>query len=124
MPDPQVPPEIAAALEKGNLIEAIKLLRQKGIGLAEAKGMIEALQRQAAASGGNVKVNVKTTMRTTAAPVRRAPAPRPAARPVAGHGETHLGPGQVPRGGNSAMAIALLVIAGLAIAAAIVSGLL
>ena len=119
MADPQVPPEIAAALEKGNLIEAIKLLRQqKGVGLAEAKGMIEALQRQAAASGGNVKVNVKTTVRTTAAPIRRVRSPRP----VAGQGESHLSPGQVARGGNSALAIAVIVVIGLAIAGAIVAG--
>ena len=103
MADPQVPPEIATALEKGNLIGAIKLLRQrKNIGLAEAKGMVEAMQRQAQARGGDVKVNVKTTVRTVHTPTR----------PVGIERRPGLSPGEVPRGGGAPL-IAAVVILGL-----------
>ena len=91
-----LPPEVADALAKGNVIEALKIVRQqKNIGLAEAKSLLEALQKQ-----GNVKVNVKTTVRTTR---------RPAGNPVA---EQHpgLSPGEVPRGGaGPAIAVIVLV---------------
>ena len=115
MADPQIPADVAAALEKGNLIEAIKLLRQqKNIGLAEAKGVIEAIQRQAAANP-RVKVNVKTTM----GPPKHAPAPTAIPWPVAGAGETQLSPGQQPRTGAAHAVAVVLVLVGLAIAAAI-----
>jgi ribosomal protein L7/L12 len=49
MPQPQtLPPEVIQALERGQLIEAIKLLRQaRGLGLAEAKHAVEAHARGA-----------------------------------------------------------------------------
>ena len=40
-----LPPAVIEALSKGNLIEAIKLLRSSGIGLKEAKDAIEAHAR-------------------------------------------------------------------------------
>jgi ribosomal protein L7/L12 len=47
MSQPQVlPPEVIQALERGKLIDAIKLLRQtRGLGLAEAKQAVEAHAR-------------------------------------------------------------------------------
>ena len=44
MADPKasLPPEVLAALSRGNLIEAIKQLRKSGIGIAEAKAIIDA----------------------------------------------------------------------------------
>jgi hypothetical protein len=111
MADPQVPPEIAAALEKGNLIEAIKLLRQqKNLGLAEAKGMVEALQKQAKASGGNVKVNVKaapTVRMAYKAPAHVGPERRPG-----------LSPGEEPRGGGFPAVVAVIALALVALAVA------
>ena len=47
----QLPPDVAAALARGNMIEAIKLLRGKyNVGLAEAKALLVALQKQAQAA--------------------------------------------------------------------------
>ena len=55
-----LPPQVADALAKGNLVAAIKYLREQkpNLGLAEAKALIEAIQRQ---QGANLKVNVKAT---------------------------------------------------------------
>ena len=113
MADPQVPPEIATALEKGNLIEAIKLLRQqKNLGLAEAKGMVEALQKQAKASGGNVKVNVKVKTAPTVRMAYKAPAHvGPERRPG-------LSPGEQPRGGGFPAVVAVIALALVALAVA------
>ena len=48
---PVLPPEVLQALERGNLLAAIKLLRQqRGLGLREAKEYLEAMQ-QAVKSG-------------------------------------------------------------------------
>lgn len=105
MNDPQdLPPEVADALAKGNVIEALKLVRaQKNIGLAEAKSLVEALQKQ-----GNVRVNVKTTVRT-----RRKPAANPATEQRAG-----LSPGEVPRSGAGPViaVIVLLVLVAIGVA--------
>ena len=47
-PGKTLPPDVAAALSRGNVIEAIKLLRTKHtVGLAEARALLEALQKQA-----------------------------------------------------------------------------
>lgn len=99
MADPRnLPPEVADALARGNVIEAIKLVRQqKNIGLAEAKALIDALQRQ-----GNVKVNVTTNMRTVA---RRPAAPGPGSEQHPG-----LSPGEVPRSGAPAVAAIVLIV--------------
>lgn len=51
---PTLPPDVIAALEKGQTIEAIKLLRQtNGLGLKEAKDLAEEFLRVAAAAEGN-----------------------------------------------------------------------
>jgi hypothetical protein len=66
-PRQNLPPQVADALAKGNLIAAIKNLREQkpNLGLAEAKALIEAIQRQ---QGGNVKMNVKTAVKAAASP--------------------------------------------------------
>jgi ribosomal protein L7/L12 len=46
MPDPVLPPNVLAALGRGNKIDAIRLLREsRGLGLAEAKALIDAHER-------------------------------------------------------------------------------
>jgi hypothetical protein len=98
----QLPPEVANALAKGNLIEAMKLLRAqyKDIGLAEARRLLEALQKQ-----GQVKANATTR------------AKRAVAAPRSGFGPK-LSPGEVPRGGGGGGAALALIVA-----AAIAAGL-
>jgi len=105
MDDPQnLPPEVADALAKGNLIEAIKLLRQRtNLGLAEAKDLIVALQKQ-----GNVKVGMTTHSRKVPGPAHR-------------EGIQHrpgLSPGEVPRRSGGAIAVAIVLAALVAIGAA------
>ncbi len=88
-----LPPDIANALRSGNLLEAIKLLRKsKGVGLAEAKQLIEAHMRAtnlgSTAPGHAPKVAHKLEM------------PR---RP------SSLSPGEVPRSSAGPWAIILMI---------------
>ena len=116
MADPvqSLPPQVSAALQRGNLIEAIKLLRQHRpqMGLVEAKALIDALQKQA-----NVKVNVKTHVTTDVHHDSRPHTP-PTAAPHASM-NPFASPGEVPRGSNMAafvgIVVALLVVVGAAV---------
>jgi len=127
MADPlqNLPPQVTAALERGNLIHAIKLLREQRpqMGLAEAKALLEALQKQ-----GNAKVIVKTNVSTSvqhaakphAAPVPHAPGPqghRQHADPPPSM-DPHVSPGEVPRTSNSAAFFGVVVAIAAVIAAA------
>ena len=104
----EIPPDVAAALQGGNIIEAIKLLRQRNMGLAEARSLIEALQRQGAVK---VKVKVDTHM--------KAAADRPAGPTSHPHAPPHvhaalpgtapgLSPGEVPRASGAAVLIGVV----------------
>ena len=100
----QLPPDVAAALQRGNLIEAIKLLRSKyNIGLAEAKALLEALQKQAPAAAAS---STKGTSPRTAGGFHP-----PAHHHVAVvHTDPHLSPGEVPRTGSGAI-FAIVIVA-------------
>lgn len=93
-----LPPEAVEALRGGNKIEAIKLMRQKtGIGLAEAKAVVEAFEGLAGGAG-HANVSIRRTMS-----VKRNEAARPSG----------LSPGEEPRGGGSwraAIAIGILLV--------------
>ena len=93
-----LPPEAVAALRSGNKIEAIKLIREKsGIGLAEAKAVVDAFDRvRGVAAGAKVGMQAKVTAADPHAPQRAG-----------------LSPGEVPRGSGSwkfAVAIAIVVV--------------
>ena len=92
-------PEAVAALRNGNKIEAIRLMREKsGIGLAEAKAVVDAFEKVSAIPHA-AKVVMKQSIQ-----VRRG-APVHLESPPSG-----LSPGEVPRGGGSwktAVAIAV-----------------
>lgn len=107
MIDPNsLPPQVLEALRRGNKIEAIKHLREATkLGLAEAKGVIDALEQ--------------------GKPMPSRPSPRPAVgRPIAKPAshehrrprENDLSPGEVPRGGafNPIAVVVLLVAAAFA----------
>ena len=86
--------DVMQALQQGRYLEAVKLLRQQpGMGLKEAKDIIDAVQMQLA---GHTK-------------------PPPDQAPQA-RGHSDLAPGEVPRGvgllGNWLLVIALLAVAG------------
>ncbi len=86
MPTDPLPDEVLAALTRGNTIEAIKRLREAtGLGLAEAKGLIDAHQRGVATI---------------------TPTSRPAQEP--GIGAWPTGVGEALRRGNKIEAIRLL----------------
>ena len=89
-----LPPDVVEALRKGQKVEAIKRLRATTkIGLAEAKALIDALE--------------KTQVVVAAKPV----APRSVADVARGK---HLGPGEVPRSSSSgAAAVAMIALAAL-----------
>lgn len=54
IPTEPLPPEVLAALQRGNKIEAIKLLRQlTGLGLKEAKDAVEAAPQHAQLGQGS-----------------------------------------------------------------------
>ena len=104
----QLPPDVAAALSSGNLIEAIKLLRGKykyNIGLAEAKAFLETMHKQAEA---------RAQMQAPGKPAQHAQAgmraghhtPHTAATL---HADPHLSPGEVPRSSSGALFAALVV---------------
>jgi len=108
MTDPlySLPPPVVAAFQRGNVVEAIKLLRQHRpqLGLAEAKALVDALQKQ-----GQARVNVKAQVTTSVhhdskphTPPAHAPLNPAAMNP-------HVTPGEVPRGGNAAAGIAIIV---------------
>ncbi|MFI4925679.1 MAG: hypothetical protein ACHQJ7_11140, partial [Vicinamibacteria bacterium] len=56
-PHNALPAEVIDALRRGNAIEAIKLLRAKGIGLGDAKARIEAHLRGFATPGAAQQAN-------------------------------------------------------------------
>ena len=99
-----LPPQVTAALERGNLIQAIKLLREQRpqLGLAEAKALIDALQKQ-----GQVKVNVNTPVSTNV-PHGSKPHTPPQAMPTPSM-NPHETPGEMPRGGNGATFVAIII---------------
>ncbi len=56
---PQIPREAQAAWDAGNKIEAIKLLREAtGLGLAEAKSLLEAVPRVSLAGPGETEASL------------------------------------------------------------------
>ncbi|HEX4331249.1 MAG TPA: ribosomal protein L7/L12 [Usitatibacter sp.] len=91
-------PEVVAALRGGNKIEAIRLIREKsGIGLAEAKAVVDAFEKvRGFAGGAGVSIRKKVAMERESAPQRAG-----------------LSPGEVPRSGGAwkaAIVVAVLVV--------------
>jgi hypothetical protein len=104
-----LPPNVVEALQKGNKIEAIKLLRQMTkMGLAEAKSMIE-MQAQAASRPAAAKPasSPAVTHSTPHVP------PHATVPPVTLNGSAGLSPGEVPRtpgGGISFLVLAVIAV--------------
>ena len=125
-----LPYQVTAAIQQGNLIEAIKQLRQHKpqIGLAEAKALIEALQKQVP-QAGNVKAAVKTQAKAamkTAAAKSMAPhgpahshIPPPEGMPPPG---SNLSMGEVPRTASGPAFLVLVVAIAIVVAAAVYFG--
>jgi hypothetical protein len=126
-PRQNLPPQVADALAKGNLIAAIKYLREQkpNLGLAEAKALIEAIQRQ---QGGNVKMNVKTAVKAAASPGMhqhsppQSPPHSPPHAAMTPSMDPHISPGEMPRTSGSAGFAMLVVAIAVVIAAAVYFG--
>ena len=97
MADPHnIPPQVIQAVQRGNLVEAIKQLRQfkPQLGLAEAKALIEAIQRQANVPPIVQKAEARVAAKlTTHDPTMHAHAPHVPAANM----NPHVSPGEVPR---------------------------
>lgn len=111
-PAPPLPPGVLDAFRRGRTLEAIKLLRQGGFGLKEAKSLLEWHARQN---------TIPTRARPVDDPPGRAvpePSPRPTAHPhvpqptMASVGK-RLSPGEVPRGPGNALGVGVLLVAGI-----------
>lgn len=91
--------EAIEALKRGNPIEAIKIIRQAtGVGLAEAKSIVEQVQKAIPASGRSAGMQ----------PAAHAPPRAPG-----------LAPGEVPRGSGPGRWLALIAVGLIAVVAAL-----
>ncbi|MBC8022636.1 MAG: hypothetical protein H7Y14_05930 [Burkholderiales bacterium] len=109
----QLPPDVAQALARGNLVEAIKLLRTKhNIGLAEAKGLLDAIQNQAkagAAAATAARSKAQATMHPMHAHQHEVALPPD---------PSHLSPGEMPRSSSGAVFAMVVVVIAFAIGVA------
>lgn len=108
-PTPPLPPEVLDALRRGRTLDAIKLLRKSGFGLAEAKSLLEWQARQN---------TIPTRARPAEGPATPEAAPRPMAHPhppaaTQASIVRRLSPGEVPRGGGSGVGVGVLLVAGI-----------
>lgn len=111
-PTPPLPPGVLEAFRRGRTLEALKLLRQSGFGLKEAKSLLEWHARQ-------------NTIPTRARPVddlqepeAPAPSPRPMAHPHVPQPtmttvSKRLSPGELPRGSGNALGVGVLLVVGI-----------
>jgi hypothetical protein len=105
-----IPPQVIQAVQRGNLIEAIKQLRKlkPQLGLAEAKALIEAIQAQGGApplvQKARDKVAAKVSSQTPHTPHAQAHPPIPA-----GMMDPNRSPGEVPRSSHGAGLMFVLV---------------
>lgn len=113
-PMPPVPPDVAEALAKGHLLEAVKRLRAGSpMGLAEAKSIIEWHVRHNA---------LRPPSPAPPSPARKAAASvAPKIHAVAHHPTVHapmrpgLAPGEVPHAGGGGLAYVVLLAAAAAL---------
>jgi len=111
-----LPPQVTQALQRGNFIEAIKLLRQHmpQLGLAEAKALIDALQKE------GVKVQAEARAHSAAQHNPMASRPHgPAHTPIVPPPPSHLSPGEVPRASSGAVFAGIFVAIVVVLAAAV-----
>jgi hypothetical protein len=119
-----IPPQVIQAVQRGNLIEAIKQLRQHKpqLGLAEAKALIEAIQAQ-----GGVKPLAQKARDTVAAKASSQTPHTPHAQhahpPIpAGMMDPDRAPGEVPRSSHGAGLMFVMVAFAIVMAAAFYFG--
>src|SRR5690242_9170055 len=97
-----IPPKVIEAVQRGNLIEAIKYMREHKpqLGLAEAKALIEAIQKQGSVpplvQKAQAKVAAKMNAHAPTIHAHHSPPPIPHSMM-----NPNLSPGEVPRTGGT-----------------------
>ena len=106
-----LPPDVAAALSRGNVIEAIKLLRSKyNVGLAEARALLEALQKQAGTQATAVKAKAQAQAKHVHhIPTGMKPGLHHPHTAATLHIDPHLSPGEVPNTTSGALFAAVVI---------------
>ena len=113
-PIPPVPPDVAEALAKGHLLEAVKRLRAANpMGLAEAKSVIEWHMRHNALGATRPTETVAARKAAIAMAPRLHVAHRPTVHAPMRPG---LSPGEVPRTSAGGLGIVVLLAVALALA--------
>ena len=119
-----IPPQVIQAVQRGNLIEAIKQLRQHKpqLGLAEAKALIEAIQRQ----GGNIPAMVQNAQARVEGAMHAHGAGHPPHGPAhplpSSMMNPHVSPGEVPRTGSGSIFAGMVIAIVVVLAAALYFG--
>ena len=118
-----IPPQVLQAVQRGNLIEAIKFMRQHKpqLGLAEAKALIEAIQRQAKVPAlvQKAQARVEGGMH----PHGPAHTPHGPAHPIpSSMMNPHVSPGEVPRTGSGSVFAVMVIAIVVVVAAAVYFG--
>jgi len=104
-----LPPNVVEALQKGNKIEAIKLLRQMTkMGLAEAKSMID-MQSAGRTPGDKPPTVARPSNPNAQSLASQHPAPH-AHTPAPTVSASGLSPGEVPRTAGGGMAFLVLAV--------------
>ena len=116
-----IPPQVIQAVQRGNLVEAIKFMRQHKpqLGLAEAKALIEAIQKQATPMVQNAQARVEGAMH----PHGPAHPPHGPAHPIpSSMMNPHVSPGEVPRTGSGSVFAVMVIAIVVVVAAAVYFG--
>jgi len=130
-PRQNLPPQVTAALAQGNLIAAIKYLREHKpqMGLAEAKALIEAIQRQQL-GGGDAQAKLKAALQAKQQASAQAPLPahttphvphQVSAVPAVSM-DPHVSPGEMPRTGSGTVFLGIVAAIVVVVVAAVYFG--
>ena len=114
-PTPPLPPGVLEAFRRGRTLEALKLLRQSGFGLKEAKSLLEWHARQNTIP---TRARPVEDFQEPEAPRAPAPSPRPMAhphvpQPTMATVSKGLSPGEVPRGPSNALGVGVVLVVGI-----------
>jgi len=114
-----IPPQVLQAVQRGNLIEAIKFLRQHKpqLGLAEAKALIEAIQKQ-----GVPPLVQKAQARVESHASQTPHTPHAHHAVPSANMNPNVSPGEVPRTGSGSVFAVMVIAIVVVVAAAVYFG--
>jgi hypothetical protein len=112
-PTPPLPPGVLEAFQRGRTLEALKLLRQSGFGLKEAKRLLEWHARQNTIPTRARPVEDLQEPRASQPPPRPMAHTSPAPQPTMASVSKRLSPGEVPRGPGNALGVGVVLVVGI-----------